>query len=118
MNHCRRVDFPLLLTDFEGRSLAEQPRCPGESEFGVVADEQGLAARSSRGEFSCNDRAGLRLQSCGQMYLILDENQTLLPSRVDAGNVTHRDAAIANQAGSHGLSDLVQCARYGLARRD
>lgn len=91
----------------------ECPRRTGECELGMIADEQRPMAVGRSGELWGNYRARARLQSGGQMFRVLDENNVVPRGRLDAGDSAEFNRAIANQAGSDCLSDLLQRALHG-----
>ena len=53
------------------------------------------------------------LQSHREMFLIVDKDQILRRGRFHTGHGTHLGAAVANQAGSDRLSNLLQRALHG-----
>src|SRR5579859_5406719 len=91
----------------------------------MIANEQRTAAIHRGSEISRNHRACLRLQSSGQMFFIFDENKVGPRSRADAGHAADSGLRIANQAGAHRISNLLertfhrfQCIAAGKVRKE
>ena len=93
--------------------LAERASGAGESEFGMIADQERAVVSSGGREISGDDCARSRLQSRRQMFLIFDKNQIVGRRRFDTGHGGDLGADIANQAGADGFGDLLRaCASW------
>ncbi len=89
------------------QSVAQQPRGAGKGKLGMVSNEQRPVAGNGPSKFARNHGTRAGLQSRRQMFLIVDEDKILGRCRFHAGHGTHFGPALANQAGSDCLSDLL-----------
>src|SRR5947209_4662827 len=95
------------------RIFSEQLRSARERKFWMIADQKRFDRLCRCRELSRDYRPGPRRQSCGQVLLVFDEYKIGRPCRLNAGHVADLNAAIADQAGPHGVTNVLQRARHG-----